>query len=66
MNDREFDDWYAYERLRGGILYTGCYCRLTFLVLIYWMTSASLAAIIWKGREICSEKIVELSSGEEE
>jgi len=30
------------------------------------MTSASLAAIIWRGREICSGKIVEIMSGKDE
>jgi len=33
---------------------------------IFWMTSASLAAIIWKGRYICRGKIVEHINGKDE
>jgi len=69
MSDREFDDSNAYGSMQdnaaeldtqvanaGGLFFGG----------IFWMASASLAAIIWKGRYICRGKIVEHISGEDE
>ena len=57
MNDTEFDDWSAYGSMKDNAAELDTQVAIAdglFFGGIFWMTSASLAAIIWKGRIISS------------
>ena len=69
MNDREFDDSNVYGSMKGNAAELDRQVAIAdglFFCGISWMASASLATIIWKGRYICSGKIVEHTSDEDE
>ena len=55
MNDREFDDSNAYGSMQHNPTELHTQVAIAdglFFGGIFWMTSASLAATIWRGREI--------------
>ena len=58
-NDREFDDWNVYGWIQDNAAELHTQVAIAdglFFGGIFWMTSASLTAIIWKGREILQRK----------